>query len=314
MRILGINISHNASICQLTNGKIDFFFEEDRFNKVKNFFPMPGNCYYKCMEEYIKQRPDDVIMASIDRQMNGSTPEAVLKYNEDLKIQEVLRMWLQQPIQFNREHHHLYHAYSGFHFSDFDEAIVVVMDGGGSQLLHLFHEVESIYLMNRKECERKFVHATDLHHAVKYNYKPLAEDIIFSLDGTDITLSGRPSMGNLYSSMCKELKEEINLVVGVSPGAEAGKLMGYACYPEHKKAYELQEYAREYTIDFLKMAMEYNPSCKNIVLSGGYALNCTNNYHYVKEFPNYNFFVDPVPHDGGTAIGAALWLDHDHRR
>ena len=22
-----------------------------------------------------------------------------------------------------------------------------------------------------------------------------------------------------------------------------------------------------------------------------------------------NFFVDPVPHDGGTAIGAALWLD-----
>jgi len=39
MRILGINISHNASICQLTNGKIDFFFEEDRFNKVKNLLP-----------------------------------------------------------------------------------------------------------------------------------------------------------------------------------------------------------------------------------------------------------------------------------
>jgi len=290
MRILGINVSHNASICQITDGKIDYYYED-----------------------YVKQKPDDVIMASIDRHLNGSNPEAVLKYNEDLKMQELIRMWMQQPIQFVREHHHIYHAYTGFHFSDFDEAIVVVMDGGGSQVLHFFREIESVYLMNKKECERKFVHATDLHQAVTYNFKPLADDKRFNLDGTDILLSGKPSMGNLYSAMCKDLSKELNNVA-VDPGSEAGKLMGYACYPEHKEAYGLQEHAKEYTIDFLKMAMEYNPSCKNIVLSGGYALNCTNNYHYVKEFPDYNFFVDPVPHDGGTAIGAALWLDHDHKR
>ena len=314
MRILGINISHNASICQINNGKIDFYFEEDRFNKVKNFSPVPGNCYYKCLEQHQKNHLDDVIVASIDRQLSGSTPEAILKYNEDLKIQELLEMWLQQPVKYVKEHHHIYHAYAGFHFSNFDEAIAVVMDGGGSQVFHLFNEIESVYLMNKKECERKFVHATDSHQADKYNFKPLADDKRFNLDGTDIVLSGKYSMGNLYSAMCKDLSEELNNVVGVSPGAEAGKLMGYACYPEHKEAYRLQEHAKEYTIDFLKMAMEYNPSCKNIVLSGGYALNCTNNYHYVKEFPDYNFFVDPVPHDGGIAIGAALWLDHDHKR
>ena len=28
-----------------------------------------------------------------------------------------------------------------------------------------------------------------------------------------------------------------------------------------------------------------------------------------KEFPDYNFFVDPVAHDGGTAIGAAVWYN-----
>lgn len=33
MKTLGINISHNASICQVTDGKIDFYYEEDRFNK-----------------------------------------------------------------------------------------------------------------------------------------------------------------------------------------------------------------------------------------------------------------------------------------
>ena len=48
------------------------------------------------------------------------------------------------------------------------------------------------------------------------------------------------------------------------------------------------------------------PSTKNIVLSGGYSLNCTNNYKYLQAFPEYQFFVDPIPHDGGTAVGAAL--------
>jgi len=41
-------------------------------------------------------------------------------------------------------------------------------------------------------------------------------------------------------------------------------------------------------------------------LSGGYSLNCTNNYKYLQAFPEYQFFVDPIPHDGGTAVGAAL--------
>ena len=48
------------------------------------------------------------------------------------------------------------------------------------------------------------------------------------------------------------------------------------------------------------------PDSTNIVLSGGYSLNCTNNYKYLQSFPDINFFVDPVPHDGGTAVGCAL--------
>ena len=48
----------------------------------------------------------------------------------------------------------------------------------------------------------------------------------------------------------------------------------------------------------------------NIVLSGGYFLNCSNNFKYVKKYPNINFFVDPIPHDGGTAIGATVYYDN----
>jgi len=61
------------------------------------------------------------------------------------------------------------------------------------------------------------------------------------------------------------------------------------------------------TCDLIDQAKEIN---NNIVLSGGYFLNCSNNFKYVEKYPNLNFFVDPIPHDGGTAIGAALYYDN----
>ena len=39
-------------------------------------------------------------------------------------------------------------------------------------------------------------------------------------------------------------------------------------------------------------------------------MNCLNNFKLVKKYPKLNFFVDPIAHDGGTAIGAALYYEN----
>jgi carbamoyltransferase len=49
---------------------------------------------------------------------------------------------------------------------------------------------------------------------------------------------------------------------------------------------------------------------KNVVLSGGFALNCVANYQFLERFPDVNFWIDPIAHDGGTAIGLAKLLYH----
>ena len=49
---------------------------------------------------------------------------------------------------------------------------------------------------------------------------------------------------------------------------------------------------------------------KNVVIAGGYGLNCVANYYYKKRFPDLNIFVDPISHDGGTAIGLAYLLHY----
>lgn len=48
----------------------------------------------------------------------------------------------------------------------------------------------------------------------------------------------------------------------------------------------------------------------NIVVAGGYGLNCVANYYFLQRFPDLNIYVDPISHDGGTSIGAAKLLHH----
>lgn len=72
----------------------------------------------------------------------------------------------------------------------------------------------------------------------------------------------------------------------------------------------LQEETKEHAIFLIEKSLNVC-NTNNIVLSGGYFLNCVNNYHYLKAFPDVNFFVDPIAHDGGLSLGAAryLWWD-----
>jgi carbamoyltransferase len=70
-----------------------------------------------------------------------------------------------------------------------------------------------------------------------------------------------------------------------------------------------QEETRKHTIRLIRDLLG-RVNTKNVVLSGGYFLNCVNNYHYIKEFPEINFYIDPLAHDGGTAMGAVFYVWH----
>ena len=69
--------------------------------------------------------------------------------------------------------------------------------------------------------------------------------------------------------------------------------------------YKLQEQTFNHTLRMLEKAYSLSPT-NNIVMSGGYFLNCVNNYKYLPHIKeNGQLYVDPIAHDGGTCIGAA---------
>jgi carbamoyltransferase len=76
-------------------------------------------------------------------------------------------------------------------------------------------------------------------------------------------------------------------------------------------AWKIQDESQAMVGDLIEKAVAATGET-NIVIAGGYGLNCVANYYYLKRFPNLNIYVDPVSHDGGTAIGLAklAWYIH----
>lgn len=75
-------------------------------------------------------------------------------------------------------------------------------------------------------------------------------------------------------------------------------------------AWAVQDKTQQLVGDLVEKAIDITGE-KNVVLAGGYGLNCVANYYLRKRFPNINFYVDPVSHDGGTSIGLAKLAYHN---
>ena len=74
-------------------------------------------------------------------------------------------------------------------------------------------------------------------------------------------------------------------------------------------AYACQQETQEQVLNLIKKHVE-KTGIKNVVISGGYGLNCVANYYYLENLKNLdiNLYVEPISNDAGTAIGAALWF------
>ena len=85
----------------------------------------------------------------------------------------------------------------------------------------------------------------------------------------------------------------------------------YDCEGRKNFAWRVQNDTQEQVLALIRKAVR-NSGNRNVVLSGGYALNCMANYWYLDQLKEegINLYVEPVSNDGGTALGAALLWHH----
>ena len=76
-------------------------------------------------------------------------------------------------------------------------------------------------------------------------------------------------------------------------------------------AYAIQTQTQDEMVKLIRKAVEMSGQ-NNVVISGGYGLNCVANYHYLEALKEegINIYVEPISNDAGTAMGAALMYWH----
>lgn len=298
MYILGINISHDPSISQIIDGQIcsvfQYPFEEDW--TLKKVFS----------DEYKKRQPDFVIYTSFDKSIPAVVPDGCY----DLQVIEKVQKFLDYPrFLFFPKHHHLYHAFNSFHRSNFDEAICIVLDGGGSQIIPAFQEIESIYYFTKNSYKCYFQHLTCFR-----SFSPIM-DYMVNINGVETKISSEMSSGNKFQYFINYNMIDKNIVDSLKSGEErmlywyeiSQKMMNLY-YSGDEMVVNIHNETRDKTIEFIEKSLNYQHS-KNIVMSGGYILNHVNNKQYKNHFHNHNFFFDPIASDEGTSCGAGLWLN-----
>lgn len=313
MKILGINISHDFSVCVYEDKKILDFFYESRYNLQKRFKPNEKNIFYQSIFKKINFKPDFVIYSSFQR---VNLEDNTFKVSDEDIIKDIQKQLNNPPFYFNKLNHHIYHACSAFYFSGFDEAMSIIIDGGGAcPLQNNYREIQSIFYIDKNKVYKLFQHLS--------NFKTLLLNITFPvnfeysnivckqiINNVEYNTSSLILGGLIFGNACKitDLNNEPGKLMGLSSYAYTNKKFNLD-YNKVLIAKEAQEKSFKETCELIEKAYSYK-KIKNFVLSGGYFLNCSNNFKYVKKYPELNFFVDPEPSDGGTSIGACIFYEN----
>lgn len=328
--ILGVNLSHNSSMCLLKGDEIVVAIQEERVTRKKRDFlkiPEPLALNY-CLEYAGISKSDlDLVVGSsyLSQQENAQYLKEIFPNISILTI-----------------NHHLSHAVGAFATSGFSEAAILIVDGAGSPSDEIIGEelgvVKESILPNNLQKYKK--HETvSLYQASGTKIIEIEKHIGGWLAPSNHGY-GMLEFGSLGALFCAAAK----LIFGNS--ADAGKVMGLAPYgkpeiprseffdlidgrfafhdnvpkrflfsepwPAHQSEYETLaasvqaalEEALQYLVNRLK---ELCPS-NNLVFSGGVALNSVANQKVLFQGSKFdNIYIMPSAEDSGNAIGAAYY-------
>ena len=209
--------------------------------------------------------------------------------------------------------HHLAHAISGYAYSGFDEAAVIVMDGRGAW------EATSIWHGRNGRLEHLLT--IPFPDSIGYFYSEFTEYLGFQRNSDEWKVMGLAPYGKAGVDLRAFIEPEATpykvharklVANGVAPFAEMTRLFGPRREPEselgerHKDvAYAVQDACELAMMSVVKMAIE-KTKCRNICLAGGVALNSKANGQIAASGIVDKIFVQPAASDDGVALGAAL--------
>ena len=340
--IVSVARGHNGSTTLLVDGEVVFYLEEERLSRFKyDGSPLLG---LQKVFDYV-DHIDHLVVCHTHRA--GPTLDWS---GEDMYqgwVRKLAKKKFEFETHFIDVVHHEMHAACGFYNSGFESAACVIADGAGSflqseQVPDTMYEFETIFKASYPgNFDTVFKHigtksAIGFHEVednvfiTEYPGHTKMYEAVTQYCGFPAIEAGKLMGLAPYGSPNEELPSFFNgewgnrdIIVPTYPNAAAinverfdilkqdTKMHKQGEYTQIQKdlAYKIQEETSERMCQLIEKAVDLTGE-KNIIICGGYGLNCVANYKYWQRFPDLNIYCEPISHDGGTSIGGAKYMYH----
>lgn len=368
--------SHDSSICVLEDEFVVFFSSFERFTRKKQ----DNNVDLSCIEHISKNITKKIDLCVISGNSvsklfhNFDIKLEIKKYFADHEIQCKLFISTEKNVPFGNNNfdfkklyflndvkkeytHHDIHAISSFSMSNFEDAVCLIIDGGGScsffkrnytEDVFSFYETTTILeidsLYNRKYLYKRFFLQeqpddprnlinlfSKLNFSTEYNtsfdigkiYAVITKNLgyknnpgkVMGLSAYGNSSNSFPpifadgttwSNKNLLIQKNKQLKDAENVYINVSAFNIAyPELFDMSFDQKADMAYNLQRALETVFVKHAKFIHE-NSSKRNLVISGGCALNILGVSAIKQKYPDFQIFVDPIATDATQSIGLGI--------
>ena len=321
MKVIGAWSGHDCSFCVLEDGHPVVHAEYERYIREKE----PAGDSLKFMFEHYKD---------VDDIKHFATTHSISKlhqYPESLsKLQSIIDK--NNGSMFIIGHHQA-HAANAFFSSNYDEALIFTVDGGGfeSEQGH----ATSFTVWTGKENKIKHSHTYPLGKLNIGGVWTRVTRYVFGLQsgwprghqaGTVMAMAAIGDPEKYRDDFYRMLTDDFQAASFKPPSQPKGPNVGTD--PEHpylhpwvkaaqkseQEQFDLAAGLQSATEKYFKKLMEEHISkhkdIKNICFAGGVTLNSVIMGKMLDWFPDKNFYVTPTPHDGGLTLGAAQYIWH----
>lgn len=330
MIVLGLNPgSHDSAACIVRDGVVVAAVEEERLTRRKHSMQqMPWNATRFCLDQ-VRIPLAGVDAIAICWATQGQSPNSVQFCDrEHLRRHRAYYEQLFPADYFGTAplrtvahvSHHLAHAGAGYFTSPFSEAAIVVMDGQGedaattiavgrggairtlrqfgigASLGYFYQAVTNFIGFGRFGGEGKTM-------GLAAYGRPVIEFPEFSLGPDGYTVAAaNPTTTECLDEMVAFWSDRLERRATALTGLDVDRPRSFQSSAD--LAASAQSQLESVVLHLGRVAMNA-AGTRNLVLSGGVALNCSCNGKLAAALKT-PLWVSPVPHDAGAAIGAAL--------
>ena len=326
--VVGINRTQDASIAVTRGGASMHSLQKERTSRRKHHWGRVGDV----TQHYVPHMPllREPVDLVVECYSSDTEIENVEAYHEELREQ----LTLDEDGRVVLVSHHLVHLYSAFFPSPFEQAAAMVIDAQGSRVRNFTEsvdlpprtspqllEVSSFYRCDRKsgrvECLAKQLWDGDWARPVGLGcfYSLLTKMLWPSGEGNEGKVMGLAPFGDPEAHGLPDLEVRGHEVFIPDEWMKAFEEHDRYTYfvDGHGSFQDCANLAaagqRAFQNALLQVAgwLHEQTGLDYLCFAGGTGLNCTANGMLLHDTPYRDVFIPPSPHDGGTAVGCALY-------